>query len=251
MTLKGLNKRAVEHLRPLLYVNEPLLTEHYTHLCSFSTQQSYIVLLCFAALMHKCSCALLHSKMSTLHAILDRLPQPMDNTPNTEQMFADENHDFIKLFNGNANYNDDTEIHNVKLNKTKSIIVGFIYRPNSQPRADMDIFTTELADITAKINNENKESYVMGDFNIDLLKFQSHEKTKYFIESMLTTGYLPVITKPTRVTDHSATLIDHIYSNSKSLNYKSRIVGLITDVADHFGTFYVSRKKSTYHSIEL
>ena len=68
------------------------------------------------------------------------------------------------------------------------------------------------------------------------------KKPKYFIESMLTTGYLPVITKPTRVTYHSATLIDHIYSNSKSLNYKSGIV--ITDVADHFGTFYVSRKKA-------
>ena len=53
-------------------------------------------------------------------------------------------------------------------------------------------------------------------------------------------GYLPVITKPTRITDHSATLLDHIYSNSKSLNYQSGII--ITDVADHFGTFYVSRK---------
>ena len=38
----------------------------------------------------------------------------------------------------------------VKLNKTKSIIVGVIYRPKSQQSADMDIFTTELADITAK-----------------------------------------------------------------------------------------------------
>ena len=54
-------------------------------------------------------------------------------------------------------------------------------------------FTTKLAAITAKIDNENKESYIMGDFNIDLLKFQSREKTKYFIESMLTTGYLPMI----------------------------------------------------------
>ena len=47
--------------------------------------------------------------------------------------------------------------------------------------------------ITAKIVNENIVSYMMDDFNIDLLKFQSHEKTKYFIESMLTKGYLPVI----------------------------------------------------------
>ena len=46
----------------------------------------------------------------------------------------------------------------VKLNQTKSIILGVIYRPNSQPRADMEIFTTKLADITTKINSENKES---------------------------------------------------------------------------------------------
>ena len=130
----------------------------------------------------------------------------------------------------------------VKLNKTKSIILGVIYRPNSQPRADIDIFTTEHPDITAKINNENKELYIMGDFNIYLLKFQSHEKTKYFIEAMLPTEYLPVITKPTRITDQSATSLDHIYSNSKSLNFKSGIV--ITDVADHVGTFYVRRKKA-------
>ena len=46
--------------------------------------------------------------MSTLHVILDRLPTYyMDNTQNTEQMFTDENHDFIKLYNGNANCNDE------------------------------------------------------------------------------------------------------------------------------------------------
>ena len=108
--------------------------------------------------------------------------------------------------------------------------------------ATVELAFTKLADITAKINNENKESYIMGDFNIDLLKFQRHNKTKYFIELILTTLYLPVITKPTRITDHSATLLDQIYSNSKSLNDQSGII--ITDVADHFGTFYVSRKKS-------
>ena len=80
----------------------------------------------------------------------------------------------------------------------------------------------------------------MGDFNIDLLKFRTHEKTNDFINSMITKGYLPLITKPTRITAQSATLIDHIYSNYTHHNYESGIV--ISDVADHFGTFYVSRK---------
>ena len=48
----------------------------------------------------------------------------------------------------------------VKLNEIKSVILGVIYRPNTQPRADIDVFTTKLADITAKINNENKDSYI-------------------------------------------------------------------------------------------
>ena len=75
----------------------------------------------------------------------------------------------------------ETLFTEVKLNETKSVILGVIYRPNTQPRADIDVFTTKLADITAKIYNENKESYIMGDFNIDLLTFQRHDQTKYFI----------------------------------------------------------------------
>ena len=93
-------------------------------------------------------------------------------------------------------------------------------RRDDLSRADIDVFTTELADITARINNENKESYIIGDFNIDLLKFQRYDKTKYFSESMLTTGCLPVITKPTTITEHSATLLDHII---RCINVNNRI----------------------------
>ena len=141
---------------------------------------------------------------------------------------------------GETIYQSSFLIIEVKLNETKSVILGVIYQPNPPPRTDFDVFTTKLSEITAKINNENKGSYIMGDFNIALLKFQRHDQSKYFTESMLRTGYLPVITKPTRITDHSATLLDHIYANSKSLNYQYGFI--ITDVADHFGTFYVSRK---------
>ena len=75
----------------------------------------------------------------------------------------------------------------------------------------MDLYANKVSDITSKISNENKESYIMGDFNIGLLKFQTHGKTNDFIEFMISEGYIPLITKPTRVTTYSATLIDHIY----------------------------------------
>ena len=63
-----------------------------------------------------------------------------------------------------------------------------------------------------------------------------------FINSMITKGYLPLITKPTRITTHSATLIDHIYSNTTSQNYTSGII--ISDLAYHFGTFYTGTKST-------
>ena len=52
---------------------------------------------------------------------------------------------------------------------------------------------------------------------------------------MFSHGLLPIIIKPTRITPHSATLNDHIYTNKLYFTYKSRIT--ITDLADHFGIF--------------
>ena len=51
---------------------------------------------------------------------------------------------------------------------------------------------------------------------------------------------MPLITKPTRVAE--ATLIDHIYTNNFKSIIKSGII--ITDVADHFGTFHLVKNKT-------
>ena len=48
-----------------------------------------------------------------------------------------------------------------------------------------------------------------GDFNLDLLKHESHSITAHFNESLFAFGFLPMITKPTRITAHSMTLIDN------------------------------------------
>ena len=53
-------------------------------------------------------------------------------------------------------------------------IVGTVYRPNTQPLADLDIFLTNIKEITEIIHNEGKKMILMGDFNIDLLKFETH-----------------------------------------------------------------------------
>ena len=87
------------------------------------------------------------------------------------------------------------------------------------------------------ITHENKNVVIMGDFNIDMLKFEMHSKTNSYIDNIFSNAYIPLITKPTRLTPHSATLIDHIYTNDISRSYKSGII--ITDIADHFGIFTI------------
>ena len=99
----------------------------------------------------------------------------------------------------------------IKINERKAITVRVVYRPNTKPRADIDIFMQKIIEIQSKIKEENKVSYLMGDFNIDLLKANIHAKTKEFVNDVISQGFLPKITRPTRITPHSATLIDHIY----------------------------------------
>ena len=49
---------------------------------------------------------------------------------------------------------------------------------------------------------------------------------------LLSLGLMPIITKPTRITDHTATLIDHIYTNTLEKLIKSRLC--LADISDHF-----------------
>ena len=58
----------------------------------------------------------------------------------------------------------------------------------------------------SKITNENKEVYICGDFNSDLLKLDKVSNYKRFYELMY--GLLPQILQPTRIQGVSATIID-------------------------------------------
>ena len=80
----------------------------------------------------------------------------------------------------------------------------------------------------------------MGNMNIDLLKYQSHTNTCNYPDKLFSHGYLPSITKPTRVTPSTATLIDHCYTNDIVNHDSSGIIINDVHVADHFGTFYIS-----------
>ena len=55
----------------------------------------------------------------------------------------------------------------------------------------------------------------MGDFNINLLNHDNHVGTSNYLNILLNFGQLPLITLPSRVSDHSISLIDHVSANIK------------------------------------
>ena len=118
--------------------------------------------------------------------------------------------------------------------KGKNIIVGVIYRPPNQP---LNEFLAKNNESLGKISRENKICYYMGDFNLNLINFQTHNQTGEFLDDMYSNMFLPLITRPSRITSHSATLIDNIFCNS--FDGDSRNGLLFTDISDHFPIFSV------------
>jgi hypothetical protein len=82
----------------------------------------------------------------------------------------------------------------------------------------------------------------MGDFNLNLLNFESHAGTDEFVNSMGSYFFHPHILQPTRITDHSATLIDNIFFNS--VNHHTVSGNLMYDLTDHLPNFLVINKFS-------
>ena len=92
-----------------------------------------------------------------------------------------------------------------------------------------------------KIQLENKLLYLVGDYNINLLNVDSHSLTTDFNDTMYSSGLVPLITRPTRVTENSAILIDNIFTN-KGVSYDESIYRiLITDISDHYPIIYVDK----------
>ena len=117
-------------------------------------------------------------------------------------------------------------------NKSNSIIVGCVYR---HPNADIVDFIDQLEEIIKGINDRKQTVYILGDFNIDLLKYEDHKPTEDYVNMLFSYSLFPIITKPTRITSHSATLIDHIYTNSAIFDLTAGI--LTHDITDHLPVF--------------
>ena len=85
----------------------------------------------------------------------------------------------------------------------------------------------------------------MGDFNIDLLKDDVHRPIHDYLDLVYSHSLIPTIYKPTRITEHTATIIDNILTNPDNI-VESAII--VTDVTDHMPTLkmLICQKKGSY-----
>ena len=86
----------------------------------------------------------------------------------------------------------------------------------------------------------------MGDFNIDLLKSESCDYSMRFLEQLFTSSYIPLELRPTRFTQHTATLIDNIFTNDMEIIESSKNGIIFCDISDHFPIVHLRNSKN-YH----
>jgi hypothetical protein len=83
-----------------------------------------------------------------------------------------------------------------------------------------------------------KKHYIIGDFNVDLLKIDDDSNSSTFFDTITSNLFVPHIIHPTRVTATTKTLIDNIFSNST--NFQEGISGNLTlTLSDHLAQFLI------------
>ena len=130
-----------------------------------------------------------------------------------------------------------TEIINKKESNT---VIGFIYR---HPCMDAREFSgTYLQNTLGKLSYGNKDIILMGDFNIDILKYDTNNDSPAFLDMMYENVLHSYISSPTKLTTRSQTLIDNIFSNI----IEDEIISgnITTTISDHYAQFTLFKNKT-------
>ena len=114
--------------------------------------------------------------------------------------------------------------------KRKNTIFNVLYR---QPKDQIEPSGKFLKVTFSRIKSSNKQFHVAGDFSLNILDYEICKKVQELSNIIYENGMIPIINKPTRVTNKTATAKDHILTNScTKIIFKTAI--LKCNVSDHF-----------------
>ena len=129
--------------------------------------------------------------------------------------------------------------------KSKPILIGILYRP-----PDSSGFLKKLNAAISKTKNvDNQEVFILGDLNIDLTgsRVKNSNGIKRYKEFCSLHGLEQLIQEPTRITEKSETLLDHIISNSAQKVSQYGVLNL--GLSDHH-MIYCTRKSTKAKSFD-
>ena len=124
--------------------------------------------------------------------------------------------------------------------KNEIFIAGVIYR---HPSDKVNNFINCLEACLDKLSTRN-DTFLFGDFNLNLLNYGIDASVTKFADVMLMNNFMPVILLPTRVTNASFSLIDHIYIRESATHRNSISIcagNVIDKLSDHFPNFFILR----------
>jgi len=133
--------------------------------------------------------------------------------------------------------------------RTHKYIVGGVYR---HPNSNVSLFNELLEKSLCKIKKTCIPSIIAGDINIDLSKYREHSSTTDYVDTLISNNFLPVIVMPTRITESSASVIDHMYY-FEGKNVKRELTvntgNLWSDITDHLPNYFVISYKKPSKSL--
>ena len=208
------------------------------------------------------NCRSLKKHFSELITLIENCSETLLAVPLSETWLKKSNEDIFQIYGYNfvsncrclkssggvgiyidSNYNyfirEDMSISNavieclfveISISMHNKILLGVVYRP---PNSSIKYFNDELLNLLHIIDTSKVLfSCISGDYNIDLIKKDKHESYQIFLNNLLAHSFWPAISRPTRVTKTSATLVDNIFIKIKDADLSGAI--LYNDLSDHY-----------------
>ncbi len=124
---------------------------------------------------------------------------------------------------------------------SKSILLGNIYRATLYLNEHYTAFINEFKPHLSRLESNNTEVMIVGDFNINLLKLNTTPLISDYFDMMTEHSFYPKITLPTRLTNTNGTLIDNILCKltEASLDTTSGVIMNKIGLCDHQPYFTV------------
>ena len=145
-------------------------------------------------------------------------------------IFIKENISYKICHNYNINLPHCEELWLELVQKKFKCIIGAVYR---HPHQNLNRFQKNFQVTLETLNNSNSLYYVGGDFNINLMNCtrKGNKTIKTYVDMIYSLGCIPLITNPTRITETSSSIIDHLYTNN--ISHKTDSFVILHNLTDH------------------